>query len=221
MPWSLGSEVHVDHLHARENVHIDGDPIALSSLTENLTGAAHGIGLGAMHYDAATNAVTYSSTLPQFYSAYFAGSTSDNAPVSRDDAGTTSDSVNYSFNQWTAEDDSARNPNNTSTIYQVTYTGVFVITWQLGFQLQTGFGRGPVRTYLFRSEPPYTSISTLAETRDVLPGSSSGHPEYLTTSGTTLCKLNVGDRMSVGFRLDDSSLNLQRAGCRWIIHQIA
>ena len=62
MPWSLGSEVHVDNLHAREDVHIDGDPIALSSLTANLSGAAHGLGIGAMHYDAATNAVTYSTT---------------------------------------------------------------------------------------------------------------------------------------------------------------
>ena len=62
MPWSLGSEVHVDHLHARENVHIDGDPIALSSLTENLTGVAHGLGVGAMHYDASNNVVTFSTT---------------------------------------------------------------------------------------------------------------------------------------------------------------
>ena len=34
MPWTLGSEIHVDNLHARENVHIDGDPITLSALAE-------------------------------------------------------------------------------------------------------------------------------------------------------------------------------------------
>ena len=116
---------------------------------------------------AALQASTSWIATAQFFSAYFAGSISDSAPVARDAAGASTDNVNYSFNQWTALVDTARNPNNTSTIYQVTYTGVFVITWQLGFQLQTGFGRGPVRTYLFRSEPPHSSISTLADTRAV------------------------------------------------------
>ena len=39
MPWTLGSEIHVDNLHARENVHIDGDPITLSALAEVLPGS--------------------------------------------------------------------------------------------------------------------------------------------------------------------------------------
>ena len=62
MPWTLGSEVHVDNLHAGENVHIDGSPISLSTLTTNLLGAEHGIGIGAMHFDPSTNQVTYSTT---------------------------------------------------------------------------------------------------------------------------------------------------------------
>ena len=51
MPWTLGSEIHVDNLHARENVHIDGDPITLSALAEPLLGSDHGIGVGSMHFD--------------------------------------------------------------------------------------------------------------------------------------------------------------------------
>jgi hypothetical protein len=62
MPWTLGSEIHVDNLHARENVHIDGDPITLSALAEPLSGADHGIGVGAMHFDPSTLAVTYSTS---------------------------------------------------------------------------------------------------------------------------------------------------------------
>ena len=61
MPWSLGNEVHVDNLHA-ENVHVDGNPISLSTLTSGLTGVAHGLGVGTMHFDPFTNAVTYSTT---------------------------------------------------------------------------------------------------------------------------------------------------------------
>ena len=62
MPWTLGSEIHVDNLHARENVHIDGDPITLSALAEPLSGSDHGIGVGAMHFDPSTLAVTYSTS---------------------------------------------------------------------------------------------------------------------------------------------------------------
>lgn len=57
MPWSLGSEVHVDNLHARENVHIDGDPISLATLADSLQGVDHGIGIGAMHFNPSTNEV--------------------------------------------------------------------------------------------------------------------------------------------------------------------
>ena len=62
MPWTLGNEVHVDNLHANENVHIDGDPISLSTLTSSLAGADHRLGIGAMHYDPSTNVVSYSTT---------------------------------------------------------------------------------------------------------------------------------------------------------------
>ena len=62
MPWTLGSEIHVDNLHARENVHIDGDPITLSALAEPLLGSDHGIGVGSMHFDPSTLEVTYSTS---------------------------------------------------------------------------------------------------------------------------------------------------------------
>jgi hypothetical protein len=62
MPWTLGNEIHVDNLHARENVHIDGDAITLSTLAEALTGADHGIGIGALHFNPATMQVTYSTS---------------------------------------------------------------------------------------------------------------------------------------------------------------
>ena len=62
MPWTLGSEIHVDNLHARENVHIDGDPITLSALAEVLPGSDHAIGVGAMHFDPSTMKVSYSTS---------------------------------------------------------------------------------------------------------------------------------------------------------------
>ena len=62
MPWTLGNEIHVDNLHARENVHIDGDPITLSALAEVLPGFDHAIGVGAMHFDPSTMKVSYSTS---------------------------------------------------------------------------------------------------------------------------------------------------------------
>lgn len=49
MPWTLGDEVHVENLHAREGVHIDGDSLesALEGKQNTLTGTSDVPGLDA------------------------------------------------------------------------------------------------------------------------------------------------------------------------------
>ena len=49
MPWTLGTEVHVGNLHAREGVHVDGDFVAgaLTGKQDTLTGTSDVPGLDA------------------------------------------------------------------------------------------------------------------------------------------------------------------------------